>query len=98
MNPNQPIQSNPNQPSPQNGNGLPVSDIYPNNSNSPPPSASYLPVGQSADNVRTPEPYTEKKHRDHSGLRGVISTILLLAIAPLIAFGITSYIIQSYQV
>jgi signal peptidase I len=98
MNPNQPIQNDPNQPPPQNGNGLPVGDIYPNSTNSASPASSYLPVGQSAGSVTTPEPYTEKKHRDHSGLRGVISTILLLAIAPLIAFGITTYIIQSYQV
>jgi signal peptidase I len=35
---------------------------------------------------------------DHSGVKSVISTILLLAVAPLIAFAITTFALQSYQV
>jgi signal peptidase I len=97
MNPNQQQQNNSQQPNSENGSYVPISDIYPNSNYSQPQSSSNLPVGQPV-NIKTPEPYTEKPRRDHSGLRSIISTILLLAIAPLIAFGITTYIIQSYQV
>jgi signal peptidase I len=47
----------------------------------------------------SPEPIGPKKHkRDYSGIKSIFSTILLLAIAPLIAFGITAFALQSYQV
>jgi signal peptidase I len=36
--------------------------------------------------------------KDYSGLKSIISTLLLLAIAPLIAFAITTFALQSYQV
>jgi signal peptidase I len=98
MNPNQQQQNNPQQPNSANGSSVPISDIYPNSNYSQPQSSPYIPAGQPPNNVQTPPPYTEKPRRDHSGLRSVLSTILLLAIAPLIAFGITTYIIQSYQV
>jgi signal peptidase I len=56
------------------------------------------PEAQQANNSNTDSHYNEPPTNDHSGLRSVISTVILLAIAPLIAFGITSYAIQSYQV
>jgi signal peptidase I len=94
MNPDIPEQnSNQGQP-PQNGTGVPVSGIYPPNPGLPAQPASYPPSG----GAKTPEPYAPRPSKSHSGLRGILSTILLLAIAPLIAFGITSYAIQSYQV
>lgn len=95
----QPKQNN-NQQSPQpvsNNPGVPVSDIYPASPTSTSQPNSYLPVGtptNTANNGQKPE-----KHKNgHNGWRGILSTILLLAIAPLIAFSITSYAIQSYQV
>lgn len=46
----------------------------------------------------TPPSAPQKPKRDFSGLRSIFSTILLLAIAPLIAFAITAFALQSYQV
>jgi signal peptidase I len=46
-----------------------------------------------------PAPNKSQNHkRDYNGLKSVLSTVLLLAIAPLIAFGITAFALQSYQV
>jgi signal peptidase I len=96
MNPNQPQQQN-NSPG-GSDNNVRVNDIYPANPSAPPPSSPYLPVSRVPSAQSAPPPYTAAPKKDHSSLRGIISTILLLAIAPLIAFGITSYAIQSYQV
>jgi signal peptidase I len=97
MNPNQTPQNN-NQGQPtQGGTGMPLNDIYPANPSPTAQQASYLPQNR-PDNVNVPEPYASPPTSSHGGWRGVVSTILLLAIAPLIAFGITSYAIQSYQV
>jgi hypothetical protein len=97
MNPNQTSDNNdPLQPQPQ-GPSAEVKDIY-SSAAAPAPPASYPPASRPPVDIPPPAPYTAKPRHSHSGLRGVISTILLLAIAPLIAFGITSYIIQSYQV
>jgi signal peptidase I len=69
-----------------------ISDVHA--SPTPPPSIQPAPAVS-----LTPAPANPKKpKRDHSGLRSVLSTILLLAVAPLIAFGITAYALQSYQV
>jgi len=97
MNPNQPQNSNSGQPT-SGGGHVNVNDIYPANAASPQPSNPYLPVEKPATPASAAPAYDSKPPRDHSSLRGIISTILLLAIAPLIAFGITSYAIQSYQV
>jgi signal peptidase I len=98
MNPNQTSDNNdPLQPQPQ-GSSAAMNDIYPSSAAAPAQPASYPPAGRPPVDIPPPAPYTAKPRHSHSGLRGVISTILLLAIAPLIAFGITSYIIQSYQV
>jgi signal peptidase I len=94
MDPNQPQQNN--YPSGR-GDSVPVNDIYPANPAAPPPASPYLPV-EKLEEVKVPPPYTSPPKHNHGSLRGILSTILLLAIAPLIAFGITSYIIQSYQV
>jgi signal peptidase I len=96
MNPNQP--NNPDQPPQARGNTVPVSDIYPANPAAPAQASSYLPVDRLQKAPGDSQPNSPKPKRDYSGLRSIISTVLLLAIAPLIAFGITSYIIQSYQV
>jgi signal peptidase I len=103
MNPNNPHdpQQNPEQSGhPQTGGSrVPLSDIYPANPAGAAQPASYLPVGKPENGPQAPEPYAAPKpHKGHSGWREILSTILLLAIAPLIAFGITSYAIQSYQV
>jgi signal peptidase I len=97
MNPDQTPQNN-NQGQPtQGGTGVPVNDIYPAAPSTNAQQTSYLPVNR-PDNVSAPEPYTAPSTGGHGGWRSIVSTILLLAIAPLIAFGITTYIIQSYQV
>jgi signal peptidase I len=94
MNPEKSAQNNAQGQQLPKGASAPMSDIYQANPASPTQVSSYLP----ADTVNTPAPYTKKPTRNYSGWRGVVSTILLLAIAPLIAFGITSFVIQSYQV
>lgn len=45
-----------------------------------------------------PEPPKTSWFKRHHGWSSIISTILLLAIAPLIAFAITAFALQSYQV
>lgn len=40
----------------------------------------------------------DKPKKNHEGWRSIFSTILVLAVAPLIALGITAFVIQSYQV
>jgi signal peptidase I len=94
MNPNQQENNHPG----GRGGSVSVNDIYPANPSVPPPSNPYLPVNSMPPVQDAPPPYTESPKNDHSNLRGILSTILLLAIAPLIAFGITTYAIQSYQV
>jgi signal peptidase I len=97
MNPDQPNQNFNKGQSMPGSNSVPVSDVYPATTSEPPPN-SYRPVDRPVSSIQTPESYTAKPSRNHGGWRGVVSTILLLAIAPLIAFGITTYAIQSYQV
>lgn len=38
------------------------------------------------------------RRRSHEGMKSVLSTVSLLLIAPLIAFGLTMFVFQSYQV
>jgi signal peptidase I len=97
MNPNQPNQNPKQGPSAPPNNNVPVRDVYPAAASEPPP-YQYHTSDKPVSNIQTPESYTAKPNHGHSGWRGVVSTILLLAIAPLIAFGITTYGIQSYQV
>jgi signal peptidase I len=96
MNPNEP---NPNTPPPSNsGSNNPMRDIYPDNPGYHAQASSNIPAAKPENRPDPLAPYTQKPQNDHNGLRGILSTVLLLAIAPLIAFGITSYAIQSYQV
>jgi signal peptidase I len=89
-----PKQNNSLSPDPQVGganNSSFISDMRPPAPNSPNP--NYQPTP-------TPPPAAppKKPKRDYNGLKSVLSTVLLLAIAPLIAFGITAFALQSYQV
>ncbi len=72
------------------------------NGNEPNLSANMSPVAprgaQPAYYDNPPTTSADKPPGHHNGWRSVLSTILLLAIAPLIAFGITAYGVQSYQV
>lgn len=43
-----------------------------------------------------PAPYRDR-HR-HEGLKSVLSTLLILLIAPILAIGITAFVFQSYEV
>lgn len=45
-----------------------------------------------------PEPPALDKKKDHQNWKSVVSTLLLLAIAPIIALSITAFAVQSYQV
>jgi signal peptidase I len=100
MNPNEP-QNNNDQTGPSNNHGpnVRVNDVYPANPAAPKPQSGYTPVDKldAFPSTPTPSANTSRK-RDPGHLQGIFSTILLLAIAPLIAFGITSFAIQSYQV
>jgi signal peptidase I len=92
MNPNQPNQDN-NSPLAHASPNPPIDNIYPDSSPRPASQPTY-PVAQTENNSQHSEPPVH----DYNGLKSILSTILLLAVAPLIAFGITSYAIQSYQV
>jgi signal peptidase I len=95
---------NPNEPNPtthppaNNGGNNPMSNIYPDSPGYHAQASSVVPAAKPENSPDHLAPYTEKPQNDHNGLRGILSTVLLLAVAPLIAFGITSYVIQSYQV
>lgn len=39
-----------------------------------------------------------KEPKSHEGLKSILTTVLILVIAPLIAFGMTTYVFQSYEV
>jgi signal peptidase I len=87
----------PNPSSPSNGsiNGMlannQMNSSLPNsNSSSTPPPNSYQP------NPLTPPANKPKSHFPH--LRSILSTILMIAIAPIIAVSITAFALQSYQV
>jgi signal peptidase I len=45
-----------------------------------------------------PEPPTPKRRWQREGFKGVISTILILLAAPLIALSLTAFVFQSYEV
>jgi signal peptidase I len=51
-----------------------------------------------ADPNNPPSSSDASGEKDYSGIKSILSTILLLAIAPIIAFGITTFALQSYQV
>jgi signal peptidase I len=83
----------PRQPSP----AIPVAGSIdgmrpPQQSQAPPPPA---PAYQQP---MSPPPAPKKAKHNLDGLRSVLSTVLMLAIAPLIALAITAYALQSYQV
>jgi signal peptidase I len=86
----------PNAPMPQSGSidGIRVGQPQRAASSPPPPAPAPQPPFSS---VPPPSP-PQKPKRDLDGFKSVISTILMLAIAPLIALAITAYALQSYQV
>ncbi len=64
--------------------------------NEEPPAGSVPPA---LHNYPAPPAYTPpKEEHDHSGLKSVISTVLLFLLAPIIAISITAFCFQSYQV
>jgi signal peptidase I len=87
-------QSGGNQPSTSNDGNAENSYNSPYSEAPQPPKPAY-PAPADPSNTSSSSP---KPKKDLSGLKSVFSTILLLAIAPIIAFGITTFGIQSYQV
>jgi signal peptidase I len=67
-----------------------------NISATPPPAGK--PAYPAAAQQSQPQSEQPKSKKDYSGLKSLLSTVLLLAIAPVIAFAITSFALQSYQV
>lgn len=83
---------------PQQSNNLPVNnppaEQYYYQNSSPPQPSNVSPPGIESLPQSPKTPWFKQPHRWSS----IISTILLLAIAPLIAFAITAFALQSYQV
>lgn len=70
-----------------------------NSEGASPPSASEQPKPLSTfKTIPVPPPPPKKRRIGGSNWRGVLSTVMLLALAPLIAFAITAFAVQSYQV
>ncbi len=101
MQPNGP--PNPNNPYPQDepapppaNRGVPVGQLYPDVGHLPSQKAASGP--QSTDKAPVGPPPEEQPKGWWAKHRGTISTVALLLLAPLIAWAISSYALQSYQV
>lgn len=55
-------------------------------------------MAQESDNVVDGESPKKAPHSSHEGLGNIVSTILILVIAPVIALLLTAFVFQSYQV
>lgn len=61
-----------------------------------PPTPTQTPIPRPGPVLPPPAPYRDR-HR-HEGLKSVLSTLLILLIAPILAIGITAFVFQSYEV
>lgn len=69
---------------------MPPNTPSPSNQTPPP---TYQPAGPV---LPPPAPHRDRHHRE--GIKSVISTILILLIAPILALAITAFVFQSYEV